>query len=103
VRAGLEERITTLQYENTGLREQAAALKADKPSGMERSTEANLGPKKKQRSRRRCGATLPLIKITKEVVLPAHAPSEPRFKGYDDNIAQDLNLRARAARYRRER
>ena len=120
---GLEDQVAALQKENTGLREQVAALTAenrtlkdeiarlkelpkrppDKPSGMERSTEAKLGPKKKQRSRRRRGATLPRIKITEEVVLPAQAPAGSRFKGYDDIVVQDLNLRARATRYRRER
>ena len=121
--AGLEERVATLQNENTGLREQVAALTVenrtlkdeiarlkelprrppDKPSGMERSTEAKLGPKKKQRSRRRRGATLPRIAITEEMVLPAQAPAGSRFKGYDDIVVQDLDLRARATRYRRER
>ncbi len=120
---GLEERVTTLQNENTGLREQVAALTTenrtlkdeiarlkelprrppDKPSGMERSTEAKLGPRKKQRSRRRRGATLPRIAITEDVVLPAQAPKGSRFKGYDDIVVQDLDLRARATRYRRER
>jgi regulator of replication initiation timing len=119
---GLEERVATLQNENTGLREQVASLTTenrtlkdeiarlkelprrppDKPSGMERSTEAKLGAKKK-RSRRRRGATLPRIKITEEVVLPASAPAGSRFKGYDDIVVQDLDLRARATRYRRER
>ena len=121
--SGLEEQVATLQKENTGLREQVATLTAenrtlkdevarlkdlprrppDKPSGMERSTEAKLGPKKKQRSRRRRGPTLPRITITEEVVLPAQAPAGSRFKGYDDIAIQDLDLRARATRYRRER
>ena len=94
--SGLEEQVATLQKENTGLREQVATLTAenrtlkdevarlkdlprrppDKPSGMERSTEAKLGPKKKQRSRRRRGPTLPRITITEEVVLPAQAPRD---------------------------
>jgi regulator of replication initiation timing len=119
--SGLEQRVATLHDEDTGLREQVAALTVenrtlkdeiarlkelprrppDKPSGMEQSTEAKLGPKKKQRSRR--GATLPRIAITEEVVLPAQAPAGSRFKGYDDIVVQDLNLRARATRYRRER
>lgn len=106
--SGLEEQVATLQKENTGLREQGATLTAenrtlkdeiarlkdlprrppDKPSGMERSTEAKLGPKKKQRSRRRRGATLTRIAITEEIVLPAQAPAGSRFKGYDDIVVQ---------------
>jgi regulator of replication initiation timing len=121
--SGLEDQVATLQKENTGLREQVAALTAenrtlkdeiarlkelpkrppDKPSGMEKSTEAKLGPKKKPKSRRRRGPTLARIKITDEVVLPAPAPPGSRFKGYDDIVVQDLNLCARATRYRRER
>ncbi len=121
--SGLEDRIGRLEEENTTLREQAAALTAqnrtlkdeiarlkelprrppDKPSGMEQATAAGRGAKKKSRSRRRRGATLPQIAITQEVVLPAAAPEGSRFKGYDDIVVQDLELAARATRYRRER
>jgi len=121
--SGLEGRIGGLEYENTSLREQTAALTAqnrtlkdevaglkelprrppDRPSGMEPSTEAGQIAKKKSRSQRRRGATLPRIAITQEVVLPATAPVDSRFKGYDDIVVQDLDLRARATRYRRER
>ena len=121
--AGLEGRIGALQDENTKLREQAAALTAqnrtlkdeiarlkelprrppDRPSGMEKSTEVGQIGKKKSGSRRRRGATLPRITITQEVVLAATAPAGSRFKGYDDIVVQDLDLRAQATRYRRER
>jgi Transposase IS66 family len=121
--SGLEGRIAALHDENTTLGEQAAALAAenrslkdevarlkvlprrppDKPSGMEQSTEAGQASKKKPGSRRRRSATLARITITEEVVLPAGAPVGSRFKGYDDIVVQDLDLRARATRYRRER
>ena len=121
--SGLEGRIAGLENENTTLREQAAALTAenrtlkdeiarlkelprrppDKPSGMERSTEAGQTANKKSRSRRRRGATLPRIVISEEIVLPATRPAGSRFKGYDDIVVQELDLRARATRYRRER
>ena len=120
---GLEGRIGELQDENTTVREQAAALAAenrtlkdevarlkelprwppDRPSGMEQSTGAGQIAKKKSRSRCRRGATLPRIAITQEVVLRAAAPAGSRFKGYDDIVVQDLDLRAQATRYRRER
>ena len=121
--SGLEGRIGGLEEENITLREQAATLTAqkrtlkdeiarlkelprrppDKPSGMEQATAAGRVAKKKSRSRRRRGATLPQIAITQGVVLPAAAPEGSRFKGYDDIVVQDLDLRARATRYRRER
>src|ERR1700710_1859819 len=121
--SGFEGRIGGLEDENTTLREQAAGLRAqnrtlkdevarlkalprrppDRPSGMEQSTQTGQIAKKKSRSRRRRGATLARIAITQEVVLPAAAPAGSRFKGYDDIVVQDLDLRARATRYRRER
>ena len=119
---GLEGRIAALRDENTTLREHAGALTAqnrtlkdevarlkelprrppDRPSGMEQSTAAEQ-TNKKSRSRRRRGATLARIAITQEVVLPATPPVGSRFKGYDDIVVQDLDLRAQATRYRRER
>src|SRR5664279_4341032 len=99
----LEGRISGLEDENATLREQAAALTAqnrtlkdevarlkelprrppDKPSGMEQTTEA-AQVRKRSRSRRRRGATLPRIAITREIMLPATPPVGSRFKGYDD-------------------
>jgi regulator of replication initiation timing len=118
---GLEGRIAGLRDENTTLREHVAALTAenrmlkdevarlkelprrppDRPSGMEPSTDAGQAGKKKSRSRRRRGSTLARMTITEEVVLPAAAPVGSRFKGYDDIVVQDLDLRARTTRYRR--
>jgi hypothetical protein len=67
---------------------------------MERSTEAGQTANKKSRSRRRRGATLPRIVISEEIVLPATRPAGSRFKGYDDIVVQELDLRARATRTR---
>jgi hypothetical protein len=71
---------------------------------MERSTEAGgVSKTKRPRSRRRRGPVLPRISITEEVVLTAPAPPGSRLKGYDDIVVQDLDLTARAIRFRRER
>ncbi|NJO55678.1 MAG: transposase, partial [Rhodospirillales bacterium] len=121
---GLEARVTVLQAENTALRGEVARLEAENrtlkdeiarlkglpprppltPSGMERSTEAGgVSKAKRPRSRRWRGPVLPRISITEEVVLTAQAPAGSRFKGYDDIVVQNLDLTARAIRFRRER
>jgi len=107
---GLRGEVATLSAENRTLKDEIARLKElparppSKPSGMDRSTEAGrVSKKKRARSRRRRGPTLPRITITDEVVLTAAAPPGSRFKGYDDIVVQDLDLTARATRFRRER
>jgi hypothetical protein len=117
----LEARVTTVQDENTALKSKVAELEVEnralkdevarlkslpprppsKPSGMEQSTAAGRVSKKK-RSQRRRGPSLPRISITDEVVLKAVVPPGSRFKGYTDIVVQDLNLTARATRFRRE-
>jgi len=106
----LRGEVATLSAENRTLKDEIARLKElparppSKPSGMDRSTEAGrVSKKKRARSRRRRGPTLPRITITDEVVLTAAAPARSRFKGYDDIVVQDLDLTARATRFRRER
>ena len=106
----LRGEVATLSAENRTLKDEIARLKElparppSKPSGMDRSTEAGrVSKKKRARSRRRRGPTLPRITITDEVVLTAAAPAGSRFKGYDDIVVQDLDLTARATRFRRER
>lgn len=88
------------------LREEIARLKGLpgrprlKPSGMERETSAE--PDRKRPGRRGRGKATPRVGV-EEQVLKAAAPDGSRFKGYEDIVVQDLELRVRAVRYRRER
>jgi Transposase IS66 family len=88
------------------LREEIARLKGlkgcpdIKPSGME------TGPARKSRDkragRRGRGVVTPRVSV-EEMILPAAVPPDSRFKGYEDFVVQDVVLRVRAIRYRRER
>ena len=86
------------------LREEVARLKgltgrpSIKPSGMEQGT-----PAPDQRAGRRGrGKATPRVSV-EDWMVPAQAPPGSRFKGYEDFVVQDLVLRARTIRYRRER
>jgi uncharacterized small protein (DUF1192 family) len=88
------------------LREEIARLKGlkgrpdIKPSGMERGTTTK--PRDKRAGRPGRGKVMPRVSVEEQVV-PAEVPPGSRFKGYQDFMVQDLVLRVRAIRYRRER
>src|SRR5215203_4618654 len=69
-----------------------------KPSGMEEASE----PKPPSPPKGRRGPVRPRVAI-KDQVIEAAVPPGSRFKGYADFLVQDLVLRARCIRYRRER
>jgi hypothetical protein len=71
-----------------------------KPSGMEQGTTPT--PRDKRTGRRGRGKTTPRVTVENQIV-PAEVPPGSRFKGYQDFVVQDLVLRARSIRYRRER
>jgi len=88
------------------LREEIARLKGQpgrpriKPSGMETATTPK--PPGASAVRRSRGKMQPRVGV-EEQVLKAAPPAGSRFKGYEDFVVQDLVLRARVVRYRRER
>ena len=88
------------------LREEVARLKGlkgrppIKPSGMEKGTTPKDRGKRGRHHGR--GKATPRVSVEDEV-LKADVPPGSRFKGYADFVVQDLVLRVRAVRYRRER
>lgn len=100
----LEEN-ASLRAENAALREEIRRLKGlkgpprlkpSKPSGMEKATAS------RPRAPGRRGPKTPRVAVD-EVILPAEVPAGSRFKGYEDFVVQDLVVRPRVIRYRRER
>src|SRR3954468_21202176 len=69
-----------------------------KPSGMEKASE----PKPPGSPKGRRGPVRPRVAVEDQVI-GATVPPGSRFKGYADFVIQDLVLRARCIRYRRER
>ena len=72
-------------------------LKPSKPSGME---EASLSKPPHPRRRGRGHQTRVAIE---EEMIPVAVPAGSRFKGYQDYVVQELEIRPRVLRYRRER
>jgi hypothetical protein len=98
-----------LRSENAALREEIARLKGlkgppkippSKPSGMEQATSQRPSQTgKRRRGRGRQARVAPV----EDRVLEAEAPAGSRFKGHEIYVVQDLEIRSRVIRYRRER
>ncbi len=71
-----------------------------KPSGMEKASEAKSTGNAHHRPGR--GKVTPRVTVGDQI-LQAAVPAGSRFRGYEDFLVQDLVLRARCIRYRRER
>jgi len=88
------------------LREEVARLKGlkgrprIKPSGMEKGTTPKASGKRDRH--RGHGKAAPRVSVEEEI-LKAEVPPGSRLKGYGDFVVQELVLRVRAIRYRRER
>lgn len=71
-----------------------------KPSGMEQATSPTAGKKGRKPGRR---AKRDKLSVTDEVVLKAQVPPGSRFKGYEDVLVRELQIKVAVVRYRRER
>ncbi len=102
----LREQISQLQKDNKALRDEIARLKGLKgkpklkPSGMEKETTKRAAAKA---GKRRRGGKIARLKIDAEETLSLAHPEGSRFKGYEDCVVQDVEMRAHTVRYRRER
>jgi hypothetical protein len=100
-------KIAELTAENAALREEIArlkglkgrpAIKPSQPSGMEQASAPKLA-----KARRRRGRGGQARAVIEDRVVEAPVPAGSRFKGYEIYLVQDLEIRPRAIRYRRER
>src|SRR3954470_4426008 len=111
-RGELEALAGRLLADNAALRQAVAELRAEggtlkggkgrptvRPSGMEKGT----GPEPAAKGRGTGGRKGGRPAIDEERVIEADVPAGSRFKGYEDFLVQDLVLRPRLVRIRRER
>src|SRR5437764_11486657 len=102
--AALRGEVAELKHLIAALREENARLKGlkarpvIKPSGMEDATT----PKRRGKPGRCRGKVVPRVAVETEVLRVAVPPGS-QFKGYEPYQVQELEIRARVVRYRRER
>lgn len=104
-----QERILQLEERVHQLEDEIARLKGLKsrpgiaPSTLERPPRPPRDPNAKRPGSDKRSKTSELT-ITEEAVIPlSHVPEGAVFKGYEDFVVQDLVLKPRVIRYRRER
>jgi hypothetical protein len=104
----LLERFCALEEQMMALKDELARLKGGsgrppiKPSGMERSSEGKQAKGRTGKSGR--GPRNHRLEITEERIVKVDGiPRGSRFKGYQDSIVQDLEIRPRVIQVRRER
>jgi hypothetical protein len=98
----LEAKIVVLSEENArlkGLKGRPNIKPPVKPSGMEEGTKEKKGGEAMQRRGQRRQRTTPI-----DVILhPSRVPEGAVFKGYEDYWVQDIELKSKLTRYRRQR
>jgi hypothetical protein len=107
----LRQEVAELKRENAALRDENARLKGKpprpdvKPSRMaEKAGSGGKSSGKGQGKSRRRGSKRSRLTIDEDRHLrPDGIPDNARFKGYEDYVVQDLEVRPRNIRYRRER
>src|SRR5512134_2963443 len=106
----LLERYDALEKQVAALRDELARLKGGsgrprlRPSGMEQSSEDRQAKAEGRKGKSGRRARNHHLQITEERIVRAEGlPAGSRFKGYQDSIVQDLEIRARVIRLRRER
>jgi hypothetical protein len=72
-----------------------------KPSGMDKHTQPH--PPRSDAPTRRTGPKASRLTIHEDRIISAEVPAGSRFKGYEDFLFQDLIVRPRVIRLRRER
>jgi len=104
--AGLRERVHDLEEENAALKGEVSRLKGQKgrpalkPSGMEKGTAKSKGQRSKKKGSR---PSRQKLVVNEEHKLEITPPAGSRFKGYEDFVVQELRLKTRIIRYRRQR
>src|SRR5689334_2499248 len=104
----LLERFRALEEQMVALKDELARLKGSsgrppiKPSGMERSSEDGRAKGRTGKAGR--GPRNHRLEITEDRIVTADGvPPGSRFKGYQDSLVQDLEIRPRVIRVWRER
>lgn len=91
------------------LKDEIAILKGEKgrpnikPSGLNKDAGGGDGGEQKKRGKPSCKKTHQLKIHHEEVIEPEHIPDGAKFKGYEDYIIQDIEIKLRNTRYRRAR
>src|SRR5918995_5459965 len=105
----LLEQFCALEEQMMALKDELARLKGGsgrppiKPSGMEQSSEGRQAKAEGRTGRSGRGPRNHRLEITEERIVKADGvPEGSRFKGSQDSIVQDLELRPRVIRVRRE-
>jgi hypothetical protein len=111
--AALTEKISALSEKMSALTEKNAALHAEiarlkglkgppqiKPSGMEKASTPSAPRGKGGRGG---GGGSARMAVVEDRLVTVAVPAGSRFKGYELYVVQDLEIRARVIRYRRER